>query len=144
MKSSIPLTLAFVAIAAVATAHTGATGVVLERMHGMSEMENGLKSIGSVIRGQTPYDQDMVRATGATIQTHASKMVDLFVPGTDGGVSEARPEIWTDAARFAELAEELAILGEELAIVSSYEDARSLVARINFSCSACHDDFRTE
>ena len=144
MKNRIPLTVLLITSAALASAHTGATGLVLERMQGMSAMEDGLKSIGAAMRGQAPYDQDAARATGLTIQTHAGMMVTLFAPGTDGGVSDALPEIWNEPERFATLAAELAELGEGLSNVSSHDEARSLVARINFNCSACHDDFRAD
>lgn len=144
MENRLTLAILFTMIAALASAHNGATGVVMERMQGMSAMEDGLKSIGTAMRGQAPYDQDAARATGLTIQTHASSMIALFEPGTDGGVSDALPNIWTDHERFAALAAELAELGESLSAVSSYNEARSLVARINVSCSTCHDDFRAD
>lgn len=123
MNRKLTLAMMFVTTASIVSAHTGATGIVLERMHAMSAMEDGLKSIGAAMRGQTPYDQDAARATGQIIQTHATAMVPMFERGTDGGVSDALPNIWTEPDRFTALAAELATLGTELSNVSSYDEA---------------------
>lgn len=108
-----------VVFAAVASAHTGATGVVLERMNGMSAMQDVVRDLTPMMRGEIDYDPDAVIAGAATLETHAGEtMTELFPEGSDGGVSYARSEIWEDWERFAELAEDLEILAVGLASAS--------------------------
>ncbi len=116
-----------VVFAAVASAHTGATGVVLERMNGMSAMQDVVRTLTPMMRGEIDYDPDAVIAGAATLEAHAGEtMTELFPEGSDGEVSYARPEIWEDWERFAELAEGLETLAVALASASANPPGSSM------------------
>ena len=54
------LALAASAVAAVALAHNGATGVVLERMNGMTAMRDTVAELAPMMQGTVPYDTFIV------------------------------------------------------------------------------------
>lgn len=119
-KIILTATTAAVVLAAVASAHEGAEGVVRERMDGMSAMQDVMRTLTPMMRGETDYDPEAVIAGAATIEAHAgTTMTDLFPEGSTGDPSEARAEIWEDWDRFVELAEQLEILAVGLAGASS-------------------------
>ena len=50
-----------------ALAHSGATGVMKERMDAMGEMGDEMKRLAPMMRGQTAYDPDVVRSAADTM-----------------------------------------------------------------------------
>ncbi|WP_271951064.1 c-type cytochrome [Ruegeria faecimaris] len=106
-------------IAMTALAHGGATGIVKERMDGMSALKNSMKTLTPMMQGKTPYDADVVRREAEQIGRHAGdSMTRLFPDGSGGKPSEAKPEIWTDWDEFSELAEQLHNYSEGLALAA--------------------------
>lgn len=109
--------IATVSITGAVWAHSGATGVVKERMDGMMAMGKSVKEITPMMRGQTDYDPERVRAFAEDMRQHSGEaLTRLFPEGTTGAPSEAKPNIWTDWDEFAALAEQLHILSEGLTI----------------------------
>lgn len=90
-----------------AFAHGGATGIVKERMDGMSIMADTVKAISQMFKSGD-YDSELVRQGAKTISVHAGEaLTKLFPEGTHGGPSEAKPEIWSQWERFQSQAETL-------------------------------------
>lgn len=107
--------VAFAMIGVATWAHNGATGVVLERMQGMSAMGDTLKTLTPMMRGQIAYDADKVRREADVMIGHAGEqMTRLFPEGSGGGVSKALPSVWGDWEDFAALAEQLKTTSEGL------------------------------
>lgn len=97
-------------------AHSGATGVVKERMDGMMAMSEAIKSITPLMRGKTEYDAARVEAFAAVLKTHSGEaMTRLFPEGTGGKPSVAKPAVWENWQRFVALANRLDTLAEGLA-----------------------------
>ena len=95
-------------IGVAAFAHGGATGIVKERMDGMSAMGKVVKALTPLMRGETPYDADQVRDAADVMIMHAGEqMTRLFPEGTGAKPSAALPAVWEDWEGFAELAERL-------------------------------------
>lgn len=73
-----------------ALAHSGATGVVKERMDAMDEMGEAMKRLTPMMRGQAEYDPEVVRDAADTMIGHAgAQMTELFPEGSNGQPSEA-------------------------------------------------------
>jgi len=107
------------AIGAAALAHNGATGVVMERMMGMSAMRDAMRDIAPMMQGQADYDEMAVQAAAAVLQQHAGKtMTQLFPEEAIPAASYARPEIWSNWERFSALADELNLYAEALAMAA--------------------------
>jgi cytochrome c556 len=110
------LALAASGLAAVAVAHTGATGVVLDRMNGMTAMKETVAELAPMMQGAVPYDTFIVSEGASVIASHAGEtMLSLFPEGSLEGVTYAKPEIWAEWQQFAALAEELETYADALA-----------------------------
>jgi cytochrome c556 len=101
--------------------------------------------IGPVVKGERPYNKDEV-AMNAAIAEQMSKLPwDGFVAGTDKGETGAKPEIWSDAAKFKAAAEKMEHEMSKLAQVAKGGDLNAVKAQFGETgkaCKACHDDFR--
>ena len=114
-KKTWVASVAFAMIGVATWAHTGATGVVLERMQGMSAMGDAIKALTPMMRGQVVYDANKVRREADAMIGHAgNQMTRLFPEGSGGGVSKSLPSIWADWEEFAALAEQLKNASEGL------------------------------
>lgn len=102
-----------------ALAHSGATGVMKERMDAMGEMGDEMKRLAPMMRGQTEYDPDVVRNAADTMIGHAgAQMTELFPEGSNGEPSEALDTIWEDWEEFAALAEALRTTAEGMKLAA--------------------------
>lgn len=107
--------IAIASIGVAAWAHSGATGIVKERMDGMSAMGAVVKKLSPMMRGETPYDAEQVREAADVMILHAGEqMTRLFPEGTGGMPSAALPSVWGDWEEFDALAEQLASYAEGL------------------------------
>ncbi len=119
-KNTVLGAVALSALGAVATAHNGATGVVMERMMGMSAMKTIMAELAPMMQGAVAYDDVAVQEAAFALQTHAGEtMTGLFPQEDIPAASYAKPEIWTDWERFAALSEELRLYSEGLAIAAT-------------------------
>lgn len=112
--------LAVVAATTVAVlAHSGATGVVKQRMDAMGQMGKATEALTKIMRGQQAYDAATVKAHAATIKSHAGdSLTALFPEGSTDHPSEALPEIWSNWDEFVELARRLEVLANGLEAAS--------------------------
>jgi len=112
-------------IAVGAFAHSGATGIVKERMDGMMAMGKALGSVADMFKGKTSFDAATVAASAKIVGNHAEKMASLF-PGTkasrEGSGTEALPAIWDDQAKFSKLIVALEKKYVELASIAATQD----------------------
>lgn len=112
IAAAIGMTLA----GAAALAHTGATGVVMERMMGMSAMRDAMAALAPMMQGAAPYDARTVQENAAQIVTHAgSNMTSLFPEDGDNAASFVKPELWERWEDFDRMAGELRQYAEGLA-----------------------------
>ena len=70
------------------------------RQSAMFIMAQHFGRIGAVVKGERPYNKDEV-AKNAAVAAEMSKLPwEGFVAGTDKGETHAKPEIWSNAAKF--------------------------------------------
>ncbi len=102
-------------IAVSAWAHGGATGIVKERMDGMSTMGKAVKSLVPMMQGKIPLDSAQIRAAAQAIGQHSGDtLIKLFPKGSGDHPSKAKPAIWQDPRDFNALAEQLQTLAKGL------------------------------
>lgn len=136
-------------IPAVALAHSGAKGVVMERMEGMKSLGGAMKIVKSQL-GDSP-DPAALREAADLIRANAGDhMTSRFPPGSMQDVSEAAPAIWEDFESFSKIAASLATGAERLEdfAIALETDAtpdttlQELFAGLGGTCKSCHADFR--
>lgn len=142
------LILGLVSVAGMALAHTGAMGVVKERMDAMSEFGDHMKIVSEMLRGRREIDAEQIVSSGRLINQHASNIGTLFPEGSTDGPSEAAERIWSEWDDFIALAEDLRQASAELIeiapAVNSATDLKPTFNAMAQTCIACHEKFRIE
>ena len=127
-----------------AFAHSGATGIVKERMDGMGSLAQSLKALVQMEKSDK-VDFQKIAAIARQIQAQSGDaMTERFPEGHHQMVSEASPVIWEDWQRFEQISEELlqiAIRLEASAIAGGV-NLGSAVKELGATCSSCHQRFR--
>ncbi|MEQ9258282.1 MAG: cytochrome c [Roseovarius sp.] len=110
---------AIAGLAAAALAHSGATGVVKERMDAMEAMSEAIKRIRPMMTGESSYDAAALRAAAETIASEAgATMTEKFPEGSGGHPSETLPRTWEEWDRFTALAEQLEMAATGLGLAA--------------------------
>ena len=128
-----------------ATAHKGATGVVMHRMHMMKSLQKAMRDMVAMLKGKRRFDPARFAAHATAIKRHAAQLPIMFPKGSNPKPSEALPNIWQDwdgflartmaMAKSAGALEAAAKLGERKAIIRAFVG----VAK---TCTGCHTDYR--
>ena len=113
----------------------------------MSVMNTHLQRIGAMANGRVPYDAKVASEHADVIAPLSRLPWQGFGPGTDKISKKAKPEVWTQQARFNELGEKM--MGEtvKLAAAAKTNNLDNLKAAFNTtaaSCKACHDAYWVE
>ncbi len=155
--------VSFFAIAAFA--HSGATGIVKERMDGMVAIAKSMKELVGMSKAGS-VDGPKAASLAKVIQSHSGNaMLERFPNGPVPMVSEASPAIWDNWTVFEALADRLDTLAEGLALSAMGADQKTgltfgpadplppmdVLAATGFddllkattqTCSSCHEAFR--
>lgn len=121
---------------------------VQEQRHDLMEgVGDAAKTIGSMLKGEAPFDAD---AANAALQTWADASEPfglLFPEGSESGYdTEAKSTIWTDRKGFNE---KLAQFDEKaMAAVAArpktLEELDAVAGPVFKACKACHEDYRVD
>ncbi len=118
-----------------------------ERHELMEGVGDAAKPVGSMLKGETPYDPATLREALATFLQASEQLGVLFPPGSEGGEdSRAAPAIWDERAGFEEALETWhdAIRTAIAAETATLEAARPVVGPVFEACKNCHDSYRLE
>lgn len=127
-------------------AHSGAKGVVKERMELMKGMADAMKAMGGMFKGEAPFEPAVVADKASWLIEHAEKIPATTPEGSNDHPSEALPIIWE--AWDGYLAGTTALKDESAklkAIATNGADeavTRAQYVKVSKSCSACHDKYR--
>jgi cytochrome c556 len=147
------LSLAALAVAAIATALPAAAqfakpeDAIKYRKAAMTIMGAHVGRVGAMASGRAPFDAAAAQSN-ADIATMMSKLpFAAFGPGTDIGDTRAKPNVWSDNAKFTAAAtkmqEEMAKLNVA-AKSGNLDTMKAAFGPVGQACKACHDDFRKE
>lgn len=130
----------------VARAHSGASGVVKQRMDAMTDVGRNMKAIAAMVKGESPFDAAKVKMSAQIIAGHARNIPDLFPKGTQHKPSEATAAVWRDWERFvaiaADLEEGAVSLARAAGTAGVASDIRQQLAVVGKNCKTCHESFR--
>ncbi len=102
--------------------------------------------LAGVAKGEKPFNKDEATKATALVATMAKLPFDSFPAGTETiGNTRARPEIWTNNAKFKEIASKLGTETETLAKLAAAGDEAGFKKQfgvVGGTCKACHDDFQ--
>lgn len=110
-------------------------------------MQQNFGRVAGMAGGKIPFDAK-VAAESAAVAEFMSKLPWAgFGPGTDKGETKAKPEIWSDKAKFDDYANKMQAEMGKLAIAAKSGNLDNIKAAVNATggaCKACHDDFRAK
>ena len=109
------------------------------------------RPMGQMVKGEIPFDQNLFARNAAMLELTGRMIVEGYPAGTEKGAAEqtrARPEIWSDNAKFRQAADQFQAAATKLVEVSraggGLDAVRPAFAAVAKQCSACHDGFRTK
>jgi len=149
MKTIASLVLAAATFILVAPAHAQFAkpeDAIKYRQSALTVMGAHFGRVAGMANGRIPFDAK-VAADNAAIAESMSKLPWAgFVPGTDGN-TKAKPEIWSDNAKFKEASEKMQ--GEMVKLVAAtktgnLDTIKTAVGATGGTCKGCHDNFRKE
>jgi len=115
-------------------------GPIHDRHELMEEVGEDAKKIGAATKAGKPADavepaEDIAKAL--------AKFVGMFPPGSESPLSRAKPNVWTEKAKFDELAKK----NEEAALAlaaaaKAGQDLKDPSKAMFQTCKTCHDQFR--
>lgn len=118
------------------------------RQSAMFVMSQHFGRLGAMVTGKIPFDAQAAQANAAIAADISKLPWAAFLPGTEkGGNTRAKPEIWTEQAKFKEKNENLMAAMDKLAIAAKTGNPDTLKTAFNASadtCKACHDTFRNK
>ena len=99
-------------------------------------------------QGKIPYDAKVAADNAAVVEFISKLPWAAFGEGTDqGGNTKAKPEIWSDNAKFKDAAEKMQAEVVKLAAAAKtgkLDDLKTAVSATGGTCKNCHDNFRSK
>ena len=141
---SIVLTIVTLGGLGSAFAHSGAKGIVKERMDLFSRNKNNLKAIKSYLGSN---NLSSVVPLAREIRDWAQKMPEYFPEGSDGKPSEASPEIWLNFEGFKKSAFANSDAANKLMSAAAEGDKSATIEAFKATastCKSCHKSFRLD
>jgi cytochrome c556 len=118
------------------------------RQSAMTVMGNHFGRVAAMAQGRVPFDAKVAAENTAIVGMMSMLPFAGFVPGSDKGMpNRAKPEVWSDGAKFKAAAEKMQaeVAKLDAAAKSGNLDAvKAAVGAVGGACKACHDDFRAE
>lgn len=103
--------------------------------------------IAAMASGRVPYDAAAAAENAAILETVTRLPLAGFVAGSDKGDTRAKPEIWSDTAKFKAVGEKLNADAIKLAAAikaGNMDGVKAAVGAVGGDCKSCHDDFRKD
>ena len=147
------LSVAALAFAGIATALPAAAqfakpeDAVKYRKAAFTVMAAHFGRVGAMVQGKAPFDAAAAQANIETATMMSKLPFTAFGPGTDVGDTRAKPNIWSDNAKFVAAAKKMEDEMAKLNVAAktgNLDQIKAAFGPVGQSCKACHDDFRKE
>ena len=128
-------------------AHMGAKGVVKERMQLMKSYAASMKKINKELRAKTSVNYVLIKLEANDIVENSQKVMELFPPGSGGGMSEASLKIWQQPSDFKKIIEDLNQAAQRLAQATSTGVPNVVIEQfraLGGTCKKCEQKYRVK
>ena len=119
--------------------------LVKQRQAAMTLQGKYLGPIGGMLKGNIPYNADVVAVNATFLENLARMPWDGFDPSTNSEKSKAKPEVFTDSAKFKAAADTLEAETAKLGAAARAKNeagVRASFGGVAKACGACHDAYR--
>ncbi|MEY4883194.1 MAG: hypothetical protein RIS34_1048 [Pseudomonadota bacterium] len=113
----------------------------------MTVMETHFGRVAAMASGRIPFDAKAAADNAAIAETMSKLPWAAFVEGSDKGVTKARPEVWSESAKFKEAGDKMQAEMTKFAAAAKTGNLDSIKAALGAtggSCKSCHDAFWKE
>ena len=118
------------------------------RQSSLSVMGTHFGRLAGMAQGKIPYDAKAAADNAAVVEFMSKLPWAAFGEGTDqGGNTKAKPEIWSDNAKFKDAAEKMQAEVVKLSAAAKtgkLDDLKTAVGATGGTCKNCHDNFRSK
>lgn len=138
-KQLLTMLLAVLAVPAIA----GPGGV--ERQQAFKKILLQFEPMGVVVRGREPYNKAEFIMHADALKQIAAQPFTLFVPNSIDAKSRAKPEIWSQPAKFQSARDGFLKAVNDLDVAAHNSDLATIRKQYDVlaqSCKTCHDSFR--
>ena len=144
--ATMALSVAFASFAAPAMAQfQKPEDAVKYRKAVMTVMGNHAGRLGAMANGRVPFNATAAADSAALLESLSKLPWEAFVAGTDKGDTRAKPEIWTEQAKFKENADKLQAETAKLAAAAktgNLDSVKTAFGSVGQTCKACHDAYQ--
>lgn len=115
------------------------------RQSALTLMNTHLLRIAAMANGRVPYDAKVATENAELLATLSRLPWQGFGPDTDMLSPKAKPEIWSQKARFNDFAEKMTAETTKLAAAAktnNLDNLKTAFGATAASCKNCHDVFR--
>lgn len=144
--TKVAIAAAAIAVATSALAQPKPEAFVKHRQSAFALMGWYFGPMGGVAKGEKPFNKDEMTKAATLVATMAKLPYDSFPVGTETvGNTQALPTVWSNNAKFKELAAKLGTETDTLAKMASAGDEAGFKKQfgvVGGTCKACHDDFK--
>ncbi len=116
------------------------------RKAGFTIMAAHFSRIGAMVNGKAPFDAAAAASNAQLVEQVGTLPWAGFVAGSEDG-SKAKPEVWTNAAKFKEAADKFRAESAKLTAAAKTGNADQLKTAFGATaatCKGCHDTFKKE
>jgi cytochrome c556 len=118
------------------------------RQSAMFVMGQHFGRIGAMASGKAPYDAKASENSAAVVADMSKLPWPGFIAGTEsGGNTKAKPEVWSEQAKFKENNEKLMAETTKLAAAAktgNLDTLKTAFITTADTCKSCHDHFRNK
>lgn len=148
LTATLALALAAAAYAAPAAAQfEKPEDAIKYRQSALFVMGQHFSRIGAMANGKVPFDAKAAQDNATVVASLSRLPWAGFGPGTDKGRdTKAKPEVWSEQAKFREHAEKLEAESDKLLVAAKTGDLDKLKGAFGDTaktCKACHDNYRS-
>ena len=114
------------------------------RQSAMFVMGNHMGRLGAMVQGRVPFDAAQAAANADVLLVMSKLPFAGFTEGTTAANSKAKPEIWTERAKFdagAQRMQEAIVKLNEAAKSANLDQIKAAFGPVGQSCKSCHDAY---
>ncbi|GAB4406283.1 MAG: cytochrome c [Rhodoferax sp.] len=110
-------------------------------------MQQNFSRVAAMASGKAPFNAQVAAESAAVAEFVGKLPWAGFGPGTETGDTRAKPEIWSQRAKFDDYAQKMQSALGKLNTAASSGKLDAIKVAVNdagATCKSCHDDFRAK
>ncbi|USD38389.1 MULTISPECIES: cytochrome c [Ferrimonas] len=129
-------------------AFNSADDAIAYRQHAFGLIKENFGDMYAMVKGKKEMDADAFQRRAQHLSLLSQIPFEAFkVPGSNKGDTEALASVWSDSAKFDQIAKEFQSASANLAKVSGSGDAKAIKQAFGATgkaCKSCHDQFKQD